>query len=266
MIGELLLAMISRRTNYLALFLALIAATLAPTPAAACGNEIIRVYVLPLAVRRAERLERLIAQGNSRAAYRAARELFDGIGDALALDSRAGSQDLIGRGEWTGEDMTADGWSAEAAGESEGFRATRHPERAAALSRRAEMLLAILVIRVDGQITRTGRLARSVHADVSAEHMTQARATLARLLSDEESENPRLIAYNAEAQASEASGAAAALATLRDLGARDLVTDPLTWVALATLESGEARDSALARCSGAVTRGASRVCRASDRS
>lgn len=258
MIGEVLLVMISRRTNYLALFLALTAATLTPTPAAACGNEIVRVYVLPLAVRRAERLERLVARGNSRAAYRAARELFDAVGGyAHALDSRHASMDLIGEGEWTASEMGEGG---------ETFRETRHPERAAALSRRAEMLLAILVIRVDGQITRTGRLARSVHADVSAEHMTQARATLARLLSEEEGENPRLIAYNAEAQAGEASGAAAALTTLQDLGARDLVTDPLTWVALATLESGEARDSALARCTNAVTRGASRVCRASDRS
>lgn len=236
--------------------LALLASSLAPAPAQACGNEIVRVYVLPIAVRRAERLERLIAQGNSRAAYRAAYELHGAIGGAAhALDTRGASEDLIGEGEWAAEE---EGFG------NETFRETRHPERAAALSRRVEMLLAILVIRVDGQITRSGGLARSVHADVSAEHMTHARATLARLLGEEEGENPRLVAYHAEAQASEEGAAAAALATLRDIGARDLVTDPLTWVALAKLETGEARASALARCSNAVTRGASRVCRASE--
>ena len=236
-----------------ALLLALVAVTLKAAPAAACGNEIVRVYVLPQAVQRAERVERLFAQGNSRGAYRAARELLDGIGDAHALDSRADSEELIEQGEWAAEE-NGDG--------GETFRETRNPEQAAALVQRAEMLVAILVIRVGGQITRTGRLARSVHADVSAEHLERARATLARLLG-EDSASPRLLAYNAEAQASQASSAAAALATLRDLGARDLVTDPLTWVALATLETGEARTQALARCSAMVTRGSARVCRAS---
>ncbi|MFK8000963.1 MAG: hypothetical protein AB8H86_15315 [Polyangiales bacterium] len=254
MVGEVLAAMPQR--TFVALFTALLASSLTPAPAAACGNEIVRVYVLPIAVRRAERLERLMAQGNSRAAYRLARELEDAVGDnAFPLDSRDASEDLIVEGEWSATEMGDGG---------ETFQETRHPERATALARRVKMLLAILVIRVDGQITRSGRLARSVHPDVRAEHMTEARAMLSWLVDDEENENPRLIAYNAEAQASEPAAAANALATLRDLGARDLVTDPLTWVALAKLETGQARTRALERCSNAVARGAARVCRASD--
>lgn len=221
-------------------------------------NEVIRVSVQPRDIQRAERIEGLLARGNTRAAYRNARHLVD---DLIALQNsrpRSGSQVL---NPW---DDTNSGAARRSPVSADGYGLHRGEAESsfASIARRAEMLLAILVVRVDGNIGRNGRLARRVNAEEKEAHLQRARSTLARLL-QEEPNDPRIAAYDAEAQATLAINEETSLETLRDLGARDLVTDPLTWVALANLESGEAQSQALARCRTAVTRGAARVCRAS---
>ncbi|MFK8000962.1 MAG: hypothetical protein AB8H86_15310 [Polyangiales bacterium] len=241
------------------LLLALICALPAnPAPASACMNEVIRVAVQPRDIRRAERIERLLARGNTRAAYRHARQLVDGL-VAAQRGRRRGPRGRALLNPWGSRDSGG----RDNSGPSEGYGLIREGDEAelVAIGRRAEMLLAILVVRVDGKIARNGRVVRSVRAEERAAHLEQARATLARLLR-EEPNDPRLAAYDAEAQATVAGNAPTSLETLRDLGARDLVTDPMTWVALANLESGDAQSRALARCRTTVTRGAARVCRA----
>ena len=229
-------------------------APISPAPAEACGNAYIRRYVLPIAIRKVERVEALMAEGNVRGAHRIASDVARGVIGARAMDH---DHDELTPGFW------AEGihYGDDPSPEREALLQTRHPERAAAIERRAKLLRAILVVRLDGQVTRDGNAARRVHPAVRMEQLTRAQADLASLVVEGE-EEPRLAAYLAEANARlDPAAAPASLATLQNLASRDLVGDPLTWVALARLETDPgAREVALERCRTIVTRRADRVC------
>lgn len=212
--------------------------------ARACVNELVRLYLLPEGIRRVEGVERLIARGDTRRAYVAAHDVLSAIDGAEAIDRR-------------GELLDGSSWADEI---EEGLPvpATRHPDRARELEARAALLHAILVIRLDGQISRSGRPARHVHETVREEHLAGALAAL-EMARAAHADDPRVRAYHAEATAE--ADRATALATLRDLAARNLLGDPLSWVALASLETEEsARETALGRCRTIVAARATRVC------
>ncbi|MEM6959612.1 MAG: hypothetical protein AAF645_28270, partial [Myxococcota bacterium] len=189
--------------------------------------------------------------GQSRQAFRLANELLAGVSNAHALDRR---------GDW----VDGDEWATEL--EDAFLPNTQHPERAASVEARAAMLHAILMVRVDGQVSRRGRLARRVHVSVRTANLRAAHEALVAQQRTSP-DDPRLSAYVAEAAvAVDASAAADSLATLRDLAQRDLIGDPLTWLALAALEEdAEARDAHLERCRNMVSRRANQVCAVSSR-
>ena len=208
----------------------------------ACLNEYLTLYVLRTATQRAERIETRLSDGNASGALRDAYELFHVTSEGQPV--RALDEGTGWHVEWPDEPgMGVPHGLPEADGQ--------------ALAHRAALLFAIVLVRVDGHMTRAGGPTRSVVPGLQAENW----ATAERLLgSDQVGDDPRGQAYRAEARARHPEFVEESLATLHRLGAADLLSDPFSWLALARLTHDETeRAHALERCAAtASTRGARR--------
>ncbi len=241
--GETMSSIFDRARDLVAIACAA-AISLAPAnQAQACLNEYARVYLLPRAVRTAERIESALAEGNARAAARDAIELYQAVqGEAYQ------SSDWVEDGELYGD--------APEMGDSYGVEADA--AETSALRRRAEVLYAVSVARVDGQITRANRLARRVSPSIRAEALAKAMDAIGTPLAT----NPREVAYHAELlSVAEPSRANEAKRALEDLARRDLLTDPFSYRALAVLTTDTTRRAELVtRCETMASRRGARAC------
>lgn len=230
------------RRIFLSLLAALLFVQATPTATRACGNTYLSLYVLRTATQRADRIEARLADGDARAAVRDAFELFNATNFGQPVRS------LDGETAWHIE------WPAEASDIPHALPR----EDGQALEHRAGLLYAIVLVRVDGNMTRSGSPARNVVAGLREENLTRAEGFLAP---DEIGDDPRGQAYRAEARARHPEFAEESLATLHRLGAADLLSDPFSWLALARLTHDETeRAHALERCAATASRRGARRC------
>lgn len=209
----------------------------------ACMNEYLTLYVLRTATQRADRVESRLVDGNASAGLRDAYELFQVTREGQPVRS------LDGETSWHVE------WPVDGGGD------VPHTLPAAdgqALAARASLLLAIVLVRVDGRMTRAGGPARSVVASLREENLALAET---QLEVDHIGDDPRGQAYRAEARARHPEHVEESLATLHRLGAADLLSDPFSWLALARLTHDETeRAHALERCTATASRRGARHC------
>ena len=231
------------RRIFLSLLAALLFVHATPRATRACLNEYVTLYVLRTATQRADRIETRLADGNASAAVRDASELFRVTADGQPVRT------LDGETAWHVE------WPADGGGDAPH---TLPEADGRALAHRAALLFAIVLVRVDGNMTRAGGPARIVVAGLREENLALAETLLA---ADAIGDDPRGQAYRAEARARHPEFAEESLATLHRLGTADLLSDPFSWLALARLTHDETeRAHALERCIATASRRGARRC------
>ncbi len=223
-----------------------LAGLLLPALAAACVNSTIREYAVRPALQRAQRVERRLAQDNPRAAYQTAWELRDVTAEGVALRRFDGGDDW-----WQMSGSETEESAIEYAGSN---HAAQHQT---ALRERAQLLHAICMIRLDGNVSRQHRPARSVHPSVREQNLRSALSDLEGL------EDPRAEAFRAEgAFTLNRDAREETLATLRRLASEDMLVDAFSWRLLAQLsDSEEERENAATRCEAAAVGRGARRCR-----
>ena len=162
-----------------------------------------------------------------------------------------------------GNNLAPDQWEASIdaeSGNTENLPAAA-PDAVAPITARARLLRGIAIARMNGMLNSL--LAPNPRATPSQREarfqiaLGDAAAAVAANPTD-----PRALAYQAEVRARHAPAQrAAALATLRGLAQRDVLSDPWSWAQLARLEDNDAaRAAALARCTAMAGRNAARAC------
>jgi hypothetical protein len=215
------------RRIFLSLLAALLFVHATPRATRACLNEYVTLYVLRTATQRADRIETRLADGNASAAVRDASELFRVTADGQPVRT------LDGETAWHVE------WPADGSGDAPH---TLPEADGRALAHRAALLFAIVLVRVDGNMTRAGGPARNVVAGLREENLAFAETLLA-------------------ARARHPEFAEESLATLHRLGTAELLSDPFSWLALARLTHDETeRAHALERCTATASRRGARRC------
>jgi len=229
----------------------------APTAPSACGNSYIHYYLLSGATRALQATEAALLAGRFGGAVASSNQIATVVEQGTPVRTFPGSF----RGDF--RDRIEGGWhininEAELGDRTlpEAPRSEREP-----LHARARMLRGIAIARMNGQLNSVLTPLRRATAEQREARFQFALADLAAARAANPTD-PRAEAYEAEARARHTPGPnPAALATLRGLGARDVLADPWSWAALARLEDNEAaRTAALARCTAMAGRNAARAC------